>query len=61
MLSDYNFLMNIEPTDEQLRSIMSEVASDVKERAKKSEELFFKQLSRIINSAIKKHRKQQLD
>lgn len=53
--------MNIEPTDEQLRSIMSEVASDVKERAKKSEELFFKQLSRIINSAIKKHRKQQLD
>ncbi len=61
MLSDYNFLMNYEPTDEQLRHIMSEVASDVKERAKKSEELFYKELSKIINRAIRKHRKQQLD
>lgn len=61
MLSDYNFLMNIEPTDEQLRTIMSEVASDVKERAKKAEELFFKQLSIIINNAIKKYQENQSD
>ncbi|MBI4647420.1 MAG: hypothetical protein HY738_12740 [Bacteroidia bacterium] len=48
----YNFSENTEPTDEQLHLLMLDVASDVKERARKAEEKFFKQLEETVQRAL---------
>lgn len=51
MLIQYSFLENTEPTDEQLHLLMQEVTADVKTRAKKSDEDFFKQLQILVQIA----------
>ena len=43
---------NSEPTDEQLHLLMNEVVIDVKERAKKSEKAFLKQLHKLVQNAL---------
>jgi len=48
MNSEYKFLSNIEPTDEQLHSLMKEVAKDVKMKAQLANELFWRQLQQMI-------------
>ncbi|NCO54968.1 MAG: hypothetical protein GW876_06140 [Bacteroidetes bacterium] len=57
MLIQYSFLDNTEPTDEQLHLLMQEVTADVKTRAKKSDEDFFKQLHVLVQIACSKKNK----
>jgi len=52
MQIQYSFMGNSEPTDEQLHLLMNEVVIDVKERAKKSEKAFLKQLHKLVQNAL---------
>ena len=56
-MNKYNFLYDIEPTDEQLQLIMQEVAIDVKEKAKEAEEKFWANHKKIIYDTIEKEKK----
>lgn len=55
MADNYNFMKNSDPTDEQLSLLMAEVASEVKEKAKKADEIFFKNLTDLVYQTILKH------
>jgi signal recognition particle subunit SEC65 len=48
MEKGYRFLSESEPSDEQLSSIMKEVAVEAKRKADKSNKLFWKQLPKMI-------------
>ena len=52
MKIDYSFMGNTEPTDEQLHLLMQEVAADVKKRAQKSMESFYKQLELLVKQSM---------
>jgi len=53
MQIDYKFLSDKEPTDEQLHLLMLEVAIEAKNRARKSDEQFSKQLQQLLQIAQK--------
>ena len=52
MKTDYSFMGNTEPSDEQLHLLMKEVVSDVKKRAKKSLKNFYKQLDILVKQRM---------
>ena len=52
MQSDYRFLSDIEPTDEQLQLLMKEVAIEVRKKAQESNKKFMNLLQQMVNSAI---------
>jgi hypothetical protein len=49
---NYKFNSDIEPTDEQLQFLMSEVTIEVKKKAQKSNELFFEQLQKLAYKSL---------
>jgi len=49
---NYTFNSDIEPTDEQLLSLMSEVTIEVKKKAQKSNELFLEQLQKLAHKSL---------
>ena len=57
----YKFLSDTEPTDEQLHLLMQEVAVEVKNKANKSDELFFEQLHQMLLAAQKQQLTLNLD
>jgi len=57
MQIDYSFMGNTEPTDEQLHLLMQEVAADVKTRAQKTTEDFFKELSLLVKQVLEEQSK----
>ena len=48
MKIDYKFSSDMEPTDEQLHLLMQDVAIAVKEKALKSDKIFFEQLHQLL-------------
>jgi hypothetical protein len=48
MSTDYKFLSDTEPTDEQLHILMLEVACEVKKKAQDANTLFLEQLQQTI-------------
>jgi hypothetical protein len=52
MQSDYRFLSDLEPTDEQLQLLMKEVAVEVRKKAQESNKKFLDLLQQMVNSAI---------
>lgn len=52
MQSDYRFLSDMEPTDEQLQLLMKEVAIEVRKKAQESNKKFMNLLQQMVNSAI---------
>jgi len=53
MKINYKFTSDEEPTDEQLHLLMQEVAVEVRKKALKSDEQFFKQLQQLLLTAQK--------
>ena len=51
MQSNYRFLSDMEPTDEQLHLLMKDVAIEVKKKAQASNKLFVELLQQMVNSA----------
>ena len=51
MQSEYKFLSDSEPTDEQLHFIMQEVALEVKKKAQVSNRQFLEMLQQIVEAA----------
>lgn len=49
---NYTFNSDIEPTDEQLQLLMSEVTIEVKKKAQKLNELFFEQLQKLAYKSL---------
>jgi hypothetical protein len=52
MQSDYRFLSDLEPTDEQLQLLMKEVAIEVRKKAQESNKKFMDLLQQMVNAAI---------
>lgn len=50
MKINYKFKSDTEPTDEQLHLLMQEVAVEVKNKAQKSNRIFFEQLQQLIQT-----------
>jgi len=48
MKINYKFSSEKEPTDEQLHLLMQDVAIEAKEKAQKSDNIFFEQLQQLI-------------
>jgi hypothetical protein len=61
MKINYKFISDTEPTDEQLHLLMQEVAVEVKNKANKSDELFFEQLHQMLLAAQKQQLTLNLD
>ncbi len=53
MKINYKFSSDFEPTDEQLHALMMEVADEVRRRAQKSNEIFFKNLEHLTQVTLK--------
>ena len=53
MKTDYRFLWDSEPTDDQLHIIMSEAALEAKEKARIANDLFWKQLYEMVDEMKK--------
>jgi hypothetical protein len=53
MKINYKFTSDTEPTDEQLHLLMQDVAIEVKEKARKTDEKFFEQLQQLFIAAQK--------
>lgn len=49
---NYTFNSDIEPTDEQLQLLMSEVTIEVKKKAQKLNELFLEQLQKLAHKSL---------
>lgn len=52
MESDYRFLSDNEPSDDQLQLLMKEVAIDVKLKADESNKKFMELLKQMVKSAM---------
>ena len=61
MKINYKFISDTEPTDEQLHLLMQEVAVEVKNKANKSDKLFFEQLHQMLLTAQKQQLTLNLD
>ena len=48
MQINYKFISDIEPTEEQLHLLMQEVAIEAREKAKKSDKLFWGNLQKLV-------------
>lgn len=53
MKTDYRFLWDSEPTDDQLHIIMSEVADEVKKKSRIANDIFWKQLYEMVDEMKK--------
>ncbi len=53
MDTNYRFLSDTEPTDEQLHLLMMEVAADSKKKSLESDSLFWEQLQQMVEAAKK--------
>ncbi len=56
MRINYQFSSDKEPTDEQLHLLMQDVAAEVKEKARKTNEIFFEQLKQLL-IRVKNHQR----
>lgn len=54
MKINYKFSSDKEPTDEQLHLLMLDVAIEAKEKARKSDNIFFEQLQQLL-LGVKNH------
>jgi len=53
MKTNYRFLWDSEPTEEQLQIIMKEAAEEAKKKAKIANDLFWKQLYEMVDEMKK--------
>ena len=53
METNYRFLSDTEPSDEQLHLLMKEVAADSRKKSLKTNEIFWKQLQQMVDAAKK--------
>lgn len=53
METDYRFLWDSEPTDEQLRIIMSEVSEEARNKAQIANDKFWQQLYKMVDEMKK--------